>query len=315
MPILFVRLPNHLGDACMCLPALDLLARRGHALVLVGKPWAAALFEAHGWPALAPRGSWIERIDALRVARVAQRAEQAVLFTNSIGSALELRLAGFACVGYATEARRWLLARAIEVPDAWARDMHTVEYYFELARRFANVDEPVPAQLALRLAPAAQARARALLDAARIDGPYTMLCPAAVGLHRGRQKAWTGFPRLCSALCAHGVRVVACPGPGERAAVSAALPGATILPETDVATFAALLRGAQLVVANDSGPSHVAAAVGAPLVTIFGVTEPWRTRPWTPGADCMGDAGGWPDFEAVWQRVQARLGLPVGVAA
>ncbi|MFZ5541036.1 MAG: glycosyltransferase family 9 protein, partial [Pseudomonadota bacterium] len=173
MPTLFVRLPNHLGDTCMCLPALELLARAGHALTLVGKPWAAALLEAYDRPVLAPRGSWIERIDALRVARITARAEQAVLFTNSIGSALEFRLAGFACAGYAAEARRWLLARAIAVPAAWTRAMHTVEYYFELARRFANVEAQVPAQLSLRLTPAAQARARALLAAAGVDGPYT----------------------------------------------------------------------------------------------------------------------------------------------
>ncbi|GAB4471206.1 MAG: glycosyltransferase family 9 protein [Burkholderiaceae bacterium] len=313
MPTLFVRLPNHLGDACMCLPALELLAQRGDALALVGKPWAAALLEAYGWPVFAPRGSWIERIGALRVARVAHGAEQALLFTNSIGSALEWRLAGFACAGYATEARRWLLARAIAVPEAWARDMHTVEYYFELARRFADVDARLPAQLALRLTPAAQARARASLAAAGVDGPYTMLCPAAVGIHHGRPKAWTGFPRLCTELIAQGERVVACPGPGEREVVTAALPGATILPQTDVATFAALLSGAQLVVANDSGPSHVAAAVGAPLVTIFGVTDPARTRPWTPDAEWVGGPDGWPQFDAVWGRVAARLALATGV--
>lgn len=315
MSTLFVRLPNHLGDACMCLPALELLARSGHALALVGKPWTAALFEAYGWPVLAPRGSWIERIDALRVARVAQRADRVVLFTNSIGSALEFRLAGLACAGYATEARRWLLARAIAVPAAWTRDMHTVEYYFELARRFTGAQAPVPPKIALKLTPAAEARARVLLAAAAVDGPYTMLCPGAVGLHYGRPKAWTGFPKLCTDLRAHGVRVVACPGPGERAVVTAALPGATILPQTDVATFAALLRGAQLVVANDSGPSHVAAAVGAPLVTIFGVTEPGRTRPWTPDADLVGGPHGWPEFDLVWERVQARLALALGVPA
>ncbi|MEW5879228.1 MAG: glycosyltransferase family 9 protein [Pseudomonadota bacterium] len=313
MPTLFVRLPNHLGDTCMCLPALELLARAGHALALVGKPWAAALLEAYDRPVLAPRGPWIERIDALRVARVAARAEQAVLFTNSIGSALEFRLAGFACAGYATEARRWLLARAIAVPAAWTRAMHTVEYYFELARRFANVEAQPPAQLSLRLTAAAQARARALLAAAGVDGPYTMLCPAAVGIHHGRVKAWTEFPRLCAELVAHGVRVVACPGPGERDVVAAALPGGTILPETDVATFAALLQGAQLVVANDSGPSHVAAAVGAPLIAIFGVTDPVRTRPWTPDADLVGGQDTWPPFDAVWERVRARLALALAV--
>jgi len=315
MPTLFVRLPNHLGDACLCLPALDLLARSGPALALVGMPWATALFEAYGWPVLAPRGSLIERIDALRVARVAQRADQALLFPNSIGSALEFRLAGLASAGYATEARGWLLARAIAVPEAWTRDMHTVEYYFELARRFTGIDAQVPPKPALKLTPEAEARARAMLVAEGVEDAYTMLCPAAVGLHRGRQKAWTGFPKLCTDLRARGLRVVACPGPGERAVVTAALPGATILPQTDVATFAAMLRSAQLVVANDSGPSHVAAAVGAPLVAIFGVTEPARTRPWTPDADLVGGSHGWPEFDTVWERVQARLGLALGVTA
>lgn len=315
MPSLFVRLPNHLGDACMCLPALDLLASSGNALVLIGRPWAPELFQAYGWPVLALRGSWIERIDALRVARVAHGGRLVVLFTNSIGSALEFRLAGFACAGYANEARRWLLAQAIEVPAAWARDMHTVEYYFDLARSVTRSGATVPSRLALALSSATKVRAREALAAAGVDGRYVMLCPAAVGLHRGRPKAWSGFPRLCAELLARGVRVVACPGPGERAIVTAALPGATILPETDLATFAALLRGAQLVVANDSGPSHVAAAVGAPLVTVFGVTDPRRTRPWTPDADLVGGPAGWPDFDAVWQRVQARLALALGVAA
>lgn len=299
----------------MCLPALDLLARTGHEPTLVGKPWAPALFEAYGWPVLAPRGSWIERIDALRVARVAHRGEQAVLFTNSIGSALEFRLAGIACAGYATEARRWLLARAIAVPEAWTSNMHTVEYYFELARRFARSDASVPPRLALKLSPPAAARASELLAASGVAGAYAMLCPVAANLHQGRPKVWTGFPKLCTELLARGVRVVACPGPGERAAVTAALPGATILPETDVATFAALLRGAQLVVANDSGPGHVAAAVGAPLVSVFGVTNPVRSRPWTPAVDLVGGAHRWPDFEAVWSRVQARLALAAETAA
>ncbi len=315
MSTLFVRLPNHLGDACMCLPALDLLARSGHALALVGKPWAPALFEAHGWPVLAPRGSWIERIDTMRAARIARHGERAVLFTNSIGSALEFRLAGFACVGYTTEARGWLLAQPIGLPAAWTRDMHTVEYYFELARRFVASDAPMPPKLDLKLGARTHTRARELLLGAGIAGPYTMLCPAAVGRHRGRPKAWPEFAKLGAELRAHGVRVVACPGPGERAVVAAALPAATILPETDVATFAALLHGAQLVVANDSGPSHVAAAVGAPLVAIFGVTEPKRTRPWTPDAAVVGGSDGWPDFDAVWQRVQARLGRAAGVPA
>jgi heptosyltransferase-2 len=148
-----------------------------------------------------------------------------------------------------------------------------------------------------------------LLAGEGIGGPYTVLCPGVVGVHHGRPKAWDGFPRLCRSLLAAGIRVVAVPGPGERATVEVALPGGRLLNETDVGTFAALLAGAQLVVANDSGPSHVAAAVGAPLVAVFGVTDPARTRPWTHDADLVGGPNGWPDFESVWQRVCERLQL------
>jgi hypothetical protein len=46
---LIVRLPNHLGDACMSLPALELLAARGHQLTLAGRAWAADLFAGYPW--------------------------------------------------------------------------------------------------------------------------------------------------------------------------------------------------------------------------------------------------------------------------
>ena len=67
------------------------------------------------------------------------------------------------------------------------------------------------------------------------------------------------------------------PGPNESATVRRALPGAIVLPESDVATFAAVLARAQLVVANDSGAGHLAAAAGARLISVFGVTEPEKT--------------------------------------
>ncbi len=327
MPTLFVRLPNHLGDACMCLPALDLLARSGQALVVVGRPWAPALLEGYDWVVLSLRGGWRERVALLRAARRRHPGDRAILFTNSFSSALEYRLAGLRGSGYATDGRRWLLARALDVPAAWRRrQMHTVEYYLALARlASADIDgdrgaaksatgQDAP-QLALRLAPAARSRAQDLLLGAGVDGRYTVLCPGVVGVHHGRAKAWSEFPRLCSRLLEAGIRVVAVPGPGERATVEAAAPGATILPETDVGAFAALLAAAQLVVANDSGPSHVAAAVGAPLIAVFGVTDPVRTRPWSPRADLVGGASGWPDFESVWQRVCERLQLAAVPAA
>lgn len=309
MNTLFVRLPNHLGDACMCVPALDLLAQR-HALVLVGKPWAAALFEAYRWRVLPLAGGWLAQADALRAERVlAGEGAAGLLFTNSFGTALQFRFARVPATGYATDGRAFLLARAVPRPASWPR-MHMVEYYFHLARVASDAGAAggaVPRELHLRVGDAARERARALLRAAGVSGDYVVLCPVAIGLHRGRIKAWSGFPQLCAELVARGVRVLGLPGPGEEDAVRAALPGATVLPSTDIASFAAVLAASRLVVANDSGSGHVAAAVGARLVSVFGVTEPERTQPWGSRCVRVGDANGWPPYDAVRAAVDAAL--------
>ena len=309
---LIVRLPNHLGDACMSLPALDLLAARGYRLTLAGRPWAAELFAAYDWPVLRLQKERRERIAALRSQAGAGTA--ALLLTNSFGSALDFRLARLRPAGYRTDGRGLLLARSFAVPRRWRDNgapMHMVEYYYELVRAFLGGDTPpAPPALSLRLAPAARDRARLALREAGIDGPYVMLCPVAVGLHHGRVKAWDGFAALCAGLIDDGVRVASCPGPGESEAVRAAVPGAALLPETDVGTFAALLAGSRLVVANDSGSAHVAAAVGAPLVALFGVTDARRTGPWSPRATCIGSEHGWPGFDEVAAAVRQWLRSP-----
>lgn len=309
---LIVRLPNHLGDVCMALPALDLLAARGQALTLAGRPWATELFAAYPWRVVSLPRDRRRNIAALRQASAP--GTPALLLTNSFGSALDFRLAALRSTGYRTDLRGWLLAQSVPVPARWRREaspMHMVEYYYELARVFVGGDAPpVPPGLSLRLSEAAFDRARAALGYAGIDREYVMLCPVAAGLHKGRAKAWSGFGALSTYLLGEGVRVVASPGPGEREAVRAAIPAATLLPETDVGTFAALLAGSRLVVANDSGAAHLAAAVRAPLITLFGVTDAQRTGPWSTTAIRLGAADAWPGFDEVAAAVRRQLRLP-----
>ena len=308
MSPLFVRLPNHLGDACMSAPALELLAANGFVLTLVGRAWARDLFAAYPWATLALDGHWLKRASSLRASLgAAAPAARGLLLTNSFSSALDFFLARRPAAGYATDGRRWLLKPAFEVPLKWATGMHMVEYYYRLATDLVGTSSQPPAQLDLKVGDAGRARARAVLAAAGVRAPYLVLCPVAVGLHRGRVKAWDGFGRLCDELRAQGQTVVACPGPGEHAAVAAVLKDAAILPSTDVGTFAALLAGSRLVVANDSGPGHVAAAVGARLISVFGVTEPTRTRPWGPAVTLVGSDRGWPRYEEVAAAVAAAL--------
>jgi len=305
---MIIRLPNHLGDACMATAALDLLAGRGHRLHLVGRAWARDLFAGYPWPMLTLPTGRLARVRALYgLARSVPRATPAVLMTNSFSSALEFRLATLRPVGYDTDGRGWLMSRSYPVPDRWASDMHTVEYYHWLARCVIDRPLPGPTRIELQLVPAAFEHARWALEAAAVKLPFVMLCPLATGQHHGHTKSWDGFGRLCSELLDCGRRVVACPGPGEHEAVARAIPGALLLPETDVATFGALLSMARLVVANDSGPGHLAAAVGARLVSVFGVTQIEKTRPLGDHVQIVGNGSGWPAYEDVRSVVFAAL--------
>ena len=53
-------------------------------------------------------------------------------------------------------------------------------------------------------------------------------------------------------------------------------------PPTTIADLVALARGAALMVSGDTGPTHIAAAVGTPIVGIYGPTRPARNGPWSP---------------------------------
>jgi len=292
----------------MASAALDLLAARGQTLTLVGPLWARDLYAGYPWTMLPLPPHRAARIRALyRLSRTLARQTPALLLTNSFSSALEFRLAQLRPIGYATDGRAWLLSRAYAVPDRWAGDMHTVEYYHWLARCLIDRPVPGPTRIELRLVPIAFEHARLALAAAGVAPPYVILCPVATGQHRGKVKAWDGFSRLCGELLQSGRRVVACPGPGEHAAVAQALPGARLLPSTDVATFGAILSLSRLVVANDSGPGHLAAAVGARLISVFGVTDPDKTRPLGPQVRLVGSGAGWPAYDEVRQAVLAAL--------
>ncbi|HXY05555.1 MAG TPA: glycosyltransferase family 9 protein [Burkholderiaceae bacterium] len=310
MRSLIVRLPNHLGDACMSLPALDRLAAEGIALTLAARAWAKELFAAYAWPVVSLAPQRRDRMAALRawLARAPQ-GRDALLLTNSFSSALDFRLAGLRPDGYATDGRRLLLRRAIAVPPEWSGTMHTAEYYLHLVGKLLGRPPTGAAVPHLQLNAAARERAQQALARARAGPSYLVLCPVAHGRHRGQIKSWSGFGRLAQDLMARGHEVVACPGPGEEAAVRAAVAQVRLIEPLDLGAFAALLAGSRLVIANDSGPGHLAAAVGARLVGIFGVTDPTKTRPLGQGVRLVGGADGWPSYEQVAGAVAAQLDL------
>lgn len=286
-----VRLPNWVGDVCMALPALAALAEVGE-LTLLGRSWAGDLLAGMGWSVgPMPRG-----LRAGSAAMRASRTTEGVLLTNSLGSALAARLGGVRATGYRGELRSPLLGRSLPRP----RGGHEVESFWRLALgHLGREPSPPPPRLGLRLLDRHRDQAGAALRSAGVAGPFTVLCPLAVGLVGGRPKVWPSFPLLCRGLTEAGATVVACPGPGEEAACAAALPGARLLPGLGLGAYAAVLATAERVVANDSGPMHLAAAVDARTVGVFGVSDPRRTSPWGARAVAVGSAAAWPSLAEV----------------
>ena len=76
-------------------------------------------------------------------------------------------------------------------------------------------------------------------------------------------------------------------GPGEEQLADEIVGGsagaAIRSPRTSIADLVALIRGAAVMVSGDTGPTHIAAAVGTPLVGIYGPTRPSRNGPWAAG--------------------------------
>lgn len=285
-------MPNYVGDAVMALPAIALLRRAGHALHLLGRPWLAALCAGLPDPVSAyPRGLSAR----LRLLRAFGDERDIVLFTQSFSSALESRLAGLRGWGYRRDFRGGLLRHALPY-DAHE---HQAVAYWRLARTLVPGVAGLPPRASLPITTAAAHTVDALLHDARLPGRFVLLCPVAGGLHAARSKNWAGFTALESALHAQGIPTVCAPGPGEEPAAHSMLPHSLVLAQLPLDRFAALCARSTLVVANDSGQGHVAAAAGARLLSLFGVTRPERVRPWSPRADVLGGFGHWPTLEGV----------------
>lgn len=125
--------------------------------------------------------------------------------------------------------------------------------------------------------------ARQVRDAA--GGRYAVLNPG--GGWPNKQWPPPRFGAVAAALRErHGLPSVVTWGPGEEGlaseVVSHSAGAAVPAPPTSVRDLLALLRGAAVMISGDTGPTHLAAAVGTPIVGIYGPTRPARNGPWAP---------------------------------
>ncbi len=316
-PVLVVRLSNWIGDVVLTLPALLRLSAH-HRLELVGKGWMPGLLAAYGWGCHVYPKTTRERVALLRRLKAVAEphsSARALCFPTSLSSALEFRLAGLPAVGYAKEGRSWLLKRSLALPPA---SVHMAEHFGRLADALLPVThgDSAPAVAPLTLTTAARTRAQAALAEAGVVGPFVVVCPFSSGAIGGQSKDWPSFADLVQRLTAEGHRLVACPGPGEEAQLSERWPAVTPLPDLRVDAYAAVLSLAVAVVANDTGPGHLAAAVGAPLVSVLGPTDPARWGVRGQRVTVLRDWPRWPSADDVHHQLEPwlRAATPQGAA-
>ncbi|MFL6136302.1 MAG: glycosyltransferase family 9 protein [Frankiaceae bacterium] len=295
------------GDVLLSGPAVRAVAARAARVVLLCGPrgeQAARLLPGVD-DVLVWRCPWIdadpppvERADVMALVERLQAvgAERALILTSfhqsPLPTALLLRLAGVPWVGATCDDYPGsLLDLRHRLPDA---GLHEVERMLALA---AAAGFPLPegddGALALRRPlPALSHLVDRLAGPLANPGPYVVLHPGASVPARAAGPARCAA--IAAALAGAGRRVVVTGGPGEREltrTVASAAPGAVDLGgRTTLAELAAVIAAADVVVVGNTGPAHLAAAVGTPVVSLFAPTVPAeRWRPWRARHQLLGD--------------------------
>lgn len=284
---ILIRATNWVGDAILSLPAIQAVRSRfsGAFIAVLARPWVAGVYRAGGLAdeiILYEKRSGLAALrERLRVAGELRRRrfDCALLLQNAFDAALIAALARIPVrIGYARDARRWLLTHPVEPPRRGEVPRHESFYYLELLRRAGWLDALPPGPEPL------------LNRNARQPEPVIGLSPGAAF---GSAKRWLPerFAAAAAAIarhCAASVSVFGSPAEHELCERVAAgiracgvearnLAGATTLEE-----FMDLAARCMLFLTNDSGAMHVAAALGVPTVAVFGSTDPEATSPLGP---------------------------------
>lgn len=299
--VLAIRLRT-LGDVVLVTPALRALARGfpGAPMdVLTEAPYVELLAALPGVREVMvpPRGALA--VPAFLARLRARRYRLAVDFFGNPRSALLARFSGAANVaGYEVRGRsgayRLRVPRTLRLADG--RRESAAATHVRLACAAGGVADGLEPRLALPAA--ALAEAPGLIERAGVRD-----ASRAVGLVASATWPTKGWPLSHSAALARrlmeaGREVLLLGGPGEARAlevVTRLAPGARVLPPCRVAALAAVISRLGGVAGTDSGPRHLAAALGVPSVAWFGPTHPENWQPpgerhayWFTDVPCRG---------------------------
>jgi len=306
---LAVAWPNWVGDVVMATPTLRALRARfpNERIVAVVRPYVRPVLDPNPWTdeyveCGATAADFRRAVSELR----RRRLSTGILLPNSFRSALLFWLGGVRRrIGYARGGRSWLLTDRLRPPQSRQASAclpsqgggrfvptPTITYYLALAERLgagAALARPVGTadrRMELFVTPADEAAADAAYRAAGLDPDDTLLlCPGyAFGPSKGWPVPhWADLAR--SALERFGLRSAVLCSPSEAPiadAIRRADPSCATFHDKGItlASARAVVRRARAVVAIDSGLRHYAAALGRPVVALFGPTHVEWTETW-----------------------------------
>ena len=286
LKILIVRL-GALGDIVHALPVaaalrerhpdaqIDWLVDRRHAAVLDLVPVISrrVVVDSRRW------GAAFGAVRALR----RERYDVAVDLQGLVKTAAFARMSGAArVVGFARAHLRETLAAVFYSESCDPGDVrHVIDKNLSMLALFGIAER----RRRFPIAVPESAACEPVVERVRRDGMlgYALINPGAAWPN----KQWppARFGQVTSTLAArHALLPVVLWGPGEEATaarvVEASNGTATAAPPTGIGDLLALARGARLIVSGDTGPLHLAAAVGTPVVALFGPSDPARNGPW-----------------------------------
>ena len=221
----------------------------------------------------------------------AQKFDVALLLQNAFDAAwLAWRANIPERIGYARDGRGFLLTKAVPVPRHNEIPAHEKFYYLELLHRAGWLDS-VKDESFIGLSVPEEKRRSADEFLRKSGAPQGALRIAiGAGASYGSAKCWppSRFADVANRLRSEMDADVILFGTAAEAAVSTAIaaemcrPPIDLTGQTAIADLPALLSQCHLFIGNDSGAMHVAAAVGLPIVAVFGPTDPFGTAPVTP---------------------------------
>ncbi|MGC8808746.1 MAG: lipopolysaccharide heptosyltransferase II [bacterium] len=288
---ILVRSPNWIGDAVMSLPALMSIksAFPTSEISILAKPWVADIFKGCSTASkiilYESPGIHQGLSGKMRLAKKLkeEKIDLAILFPNSFESALITYLARIPKrAGYNTDGRGLLLTYPVPPPEK--RKGHQIDYYLKLVNYLGfPISTRVPL-LKINAEQAAWARQKLVSLGIKDNEPLVGMAP---GSSYGPAKEWPvkKFAELSQKIIKKlGARIIVLGGQNDRELAQKILAssqnlGYDLTGQTSLVEAMALMVQCRLIVTNDSGLMHVAAALQVPLVAIFGSTDPSHTGP------------------------------------